>query len=192
MRVVTLVVDDGKQTLELYKIIVEEEHFFLAEHQKRIAFFTGSLSAVLALTIGGLLRSADLYQVGILFIGGVLLVAVSKIAKSGTLRIYQRFLETVTVRAKLETDLGFAEARSKATSGWVECEPLSPVRHLDSRTNEDRKSSTEWVKDKLAKKENYHGVSRALFSVTQYMGVALISLSAVLVCVNVLKATLWQ
>ena len=175
---------DKKRATELYKICVEEEHYFLAEHQKRIAFYIGLLSAVLTLTIGGLLKATAWYHFAILVLGGLLLVAVSSIAKAGTRRIYQRFLETVTTRAKLEQDLGFSQERSQGEGGWVMTEPFSPVRHSKSRTEKKWKTSKEWVDSHLNKKDNYHGVSRRLFSTVFWIGIALIVVAIAFACVK--------
>ncbi|MBN1359494.1 MAG: hypothetical protein JW993_02830 [Sedimentisphaerales bacterium] len=109
--------DHGRTVIEFYKICVDEEHDFLAEHQKRIAFYTGLLSAVLTLTVGGYLEASAWYHFAALGLGGLLLAAVSVIAKAGTRRLYQRFLETVTTRAKLEQDLGFSQERGQGEKG---------------------------------------------------------------------------
>ncbi len=174
-----MVDDHEKRAMDLYKICVEEEHYFLAEHQKRIAFYTGLLSAVLMLTIGGFLKATAWYHFGIVVLGGLLLVAVSAIAKAGTLRLYQRFLETVTTRAKLELDLGFSEKRGEGEGKWVEVEAYTPVRHLETRIDANCKTSKQWVDAHLKKKENYHGVSRLLFSVVFYIGIALMIIAVV-------------
>lgn len=128
--------DHEQKTMKLYKISVEEEHYFFTEHQKRIAFYLGLLSGILTLTVGGFLKASTWYHFGILVVGGLLLAAISVIAKAGTRRIYQRFLETVTTRAKLEQDLGFSQNRGDGEGRWVQTEPYSPTRHLESRTSQ--------------------------------------------------------
>ena len=176
--------DHENRAIELYKICVEEEHYFIAEHQKRIAFYTGLLSAVLTLTIGGFLKATSWYHFIVLVLGGLLLVAISKIAKAGTGRLYQRFLETVTTRAKFEQDLGFSQQRSQGEGEWVKAEPYSPVRHLMSRTEHKYKTSKDWVAAHLKKKDNYHGVSSTLFSVAFWIGIVLMVIAVGFACVK--------
>lgn len=176
--------DQERRALELYKICVEEEHYFLSEHQKRIAFYTGLLSAVLTITIGGFLKATAWYHHGMLVLGGLLFAAISKIAKAGTGRLYQRFLETVTTRAKFEQDLGFSQQRGQGKGGWVKTEPYSPARHLNSRTDDKYKASNDWVDAHLKKKDNYHGISSTLFLVAFWIGIILMVIATVLACMK--------
>ncbi|MGB2804917.1 MAG: hypothetical protein WBD64_08500 [Candidatus Zixiibacteriota bacterium] len=174
----------GTQTLELYKTCVEEEHYFLSEHHKRIAFYTGLLSAILALTIGGFLKAETWYHFGVLILGGFLMVGISSIAKSGTQRLYQLFLEAITTRAKLEEDLGFSEERGKPEKGWPMAEHYIPKRHLDSQSNQEGKTSWDWVKAHLEEKENYHGISTKLFTGALWVGIALMVIAVALACIQ--------
>ena len=110
-------------TIDFYRISVEEEHYFLKEHQNRVAFFSGLISAVIALMLGGFLKATTWFHFLILVPGGFLLAAVSLIAKNGTQRMYQRFLEAVTTRAKLEHDLGFSKSRGNQEGKWSQYLP---------------------------------------------------------------------
>jgi hypothetical protein len=61
----------------------------------------------------------------------------SYIAIQGTGRVYQRLLETITVRAKLEQELGFTSSQPQgdgAAQAYWQSEPLIPQRHIESRT----------------------------------------------------------
>ena len=167
--------EDQSKILELYITSVNEEHYFLTEHQKRVAFYVGLVSAIFTLTVGGFLKATEWYQfVALGLVGGILIMEMSKVAKSGTQRMYQRFLETVTTRAKLEHDLGLSQGRRQSGMGWVHKEPYSPGRHLESRSNDQWKTSRAWVDAHLDMKENYHGVSRTLFSIAWWVGIILI------------------
>jgi len=186
---------DTKDKIEFYKIYVEEEHYFITEHQKRIEFFTGLLTAIITLTIYGLLKATFWwYQFVILMFGGILLMMASKIGKAGTQRFYQRFLEAVTTRAKIEQDLGFSNKRGDGEGKWVEIEPYSPVRHIKSREDQEFYTSKEWVnfhldkkKNMKEKKNNYHRVSRNLFSVVFYVGIIFILIAFVLAYFSYVK-----
>jgi hypothetical protein len=159
--------------IEFYKICVDEEHYFLSEHQKRISFYMGLVSAALALTVGGFLKASAWHHFGLLSLGGLLVAAVSALAQAGTRRIYQRFLETVTTRANLESDLGLSRDRGDENAEWLIREPYTPQRHRESRIRQEGDSSKDWVDAHLAKSESYHGVTRILFSVAFWIGIAL-------------------
>jgi len=173
--------DNNKTNLiELYKIIVAEEHFFLAEHQKRIAFYTGLISSLLALIITALLKSTVYYPPMIMRFAGLLLIVISEAAKLGTGRIYKRFLETVTYRAKFEYDLGFTKTRylyenGVQTRNWDETEQYIPTIHIESR--EKYKSSKDFINANLRMKWNYRFITWLMFNVSLGIGVILIIFS---------------
>ncbi len=92
--------------LKLYELAINEEHHFLEAHQSRVAFYTGIVSALAAGTVAGLFQVTEWYHLLALCVGPLLIFVVSSIAIKGTLRLYQRFLEAVTTRAKIEQELG--------------------------------------------------------------------------------------
>jgi hypothetical protein len=170
--------------IELYKLIVEEEHYFLSEHQKRISFYTGLLTALTGGTVVGFLSSKMWYHYLLLLLGPITIIGISVIAKLGIRRLYQRFLESITVRAKLEQDLEMTKYRSTESSeidiGWVEREPLITKRHMDSRKDPRYKTSMDWVQDHLSKRENYHGVTIRLFNYAIFLGIVMFVLALML------------
>jgi hypothetical protein len=74
--------------------------------------------------------------VAILCAGPLLIFTISTIAIDGTFCLYQRFLEAITIRAKIEQELGLTKMRSdnadSSNSYWW-LEPIIPLRHIESR-----------------------------------------------------------
>jgi hypothetical protein len=97
---------------KLYELAINEEHYFLKAHHDRAAFYSGIISALVAGTIAGIFRASEWYHFLALCTGPVLISMISAIAIEGTRRPYQRFLEAVTVRAKIEGELGLTKERS--------------------------------------------------------------------------------
>ena len=129
--------------IELYKIVTEEAHYFLNEHQKRISFYVSLLTALIGGIVIGFFYSKYWYHYLLLVLGPITLIRISSIAKLGTERMYQRFLEAITVRAKLEHRLGM-DLNDQNNKSWLKNEPLITKRHMDSRNNSEYKSSKEW------------------------------------------------
>lgn len=119
---------------KLLDIAITQEKDFLEAHQKRIQFYASLVSAILAATIAGFLKAELWYDYVFLIIGPILAFSLSSIAKGGTFRLYQRFLEAVVMRAKIEQMSGMLEVDSSDGSYWGE-EPLVPTRQLEARKN---------------------------------------------------------
>jgi hypothetical protein len=120
---------------KLLETKIQEEHYFLEAHQKRIAFYFSVVTAILAATVAGAINASSPEHYLLLLPGPLLVLALAKIARFGTFRFYQRFLETVTMRAKLEQALGLTRPhtiRNEEADYWPE-EALIPGRHIRSR-----------------------------------------------------------
>lgn len=163
----------NKDLLDLYKIVVEEEHFFLNEHQKRVAFYTSLLVTLTSGMITGYFFSEKIIHFWLLLLGAITVISISFLARFGTERMYQRFLESITVRAKLEHRLEVKTSTSQEqgeNASWVTNEPLVTKRHIDSRHNLKYKTSEDWVKGHLKKITNYHGITVVLFDIGIILG----------------------
>ena len=127
---------EREDLLKLYELAINEEHRYLDAHQKRIDFYTGILSALLTGTGVGLFQASEWYHFVFLCIAPVLIFTVSSIAIEGTFRVYQRLLEAITVRAKIEQELGLTSRQpgsaDESDSYW-RSEPIIPHRHIESR-----------------------------------------------------------
>lgn len=128
--------NNQEELLKLYELIINEEHYFIEAHQTRIKFYTSIISAILAATVAGVFKATAWFHFSVLCLGPFLAVMVSRIAVDGTYRLYQRFLEAITVRAKIEQLLGFTRppnvSTNTSTSYWGN-EALVPERHIRSR-----------------------------------------------------------
>ena len=156
--------------LKLFENAVSEEHYFLEAHQDRVAFYSGLVTVIVAGTAVGFLQASDWYHFAALCVGPMLLFAVSANAIAGSFRLYQRFIEAVTVRAKIEQELGLTKVLSRDTgevdSYWPS-EPLVPCRHIESRKMYE--SSTAFIREVSGK--GYHGITSRLFWGIQWLGV---------------------
>lgn len=173
---------ENEKLLKLYELAINEEHHFLDAHQARVAFFSGILSALFAGTAAGLFQASEWYHFAILCIGPVLIFVVSRIAIDGTFRLYQRFLEAVTVRAKIEQELGLTKRRSgnaDATDSYWQPEPIIPLRHIESRKR--YKSSDAFVTGYSTK--GYHRWTVRLYYGFQWLSVLMfVSILSLTVC----------
>jgi len=173
----------NEELLKLYELAINEEHHFLDAHQNRVAFYSGILSALVAGTVAGFFQASEWYHLAFLCIGPVLIFVVSTIAIDGTLRFYQRFVDAVTVRAKIEQELGLTEERSVNTNvsgSYWQSEPIIPPRHIKSR--KESESSDAFIKKHLTK--GYH-----LWTIRWFRGFQGISVA---MFVSILSLTLWK
>lgn len=154
--------------LNLYKIVIEEEHFFAREHQSRIEFFVGIISALMTVTVVGAFRAKIWYEYLFVIVGPILILVVSEIAIEGTFRLYRRFLESITMRAKIEQIIGLTkETVSHDRNEYWPSEPIIPSRYLQAR---HASTSSEEFIEKLSK-AGYHKNSKYLFRVFQIVSV---------------------
>jgi len=159
-----------EKLLKLYKLAIDEEHHYETAHHERIAFFSGFLSALVTGTGFGLLQASEWYHFALLCVGPILIFAVSAIAIDSAFRGYQRFLEAVTVRAKIEQKLGLTSTqRSEASAPdfYWQSEPIIPHRHIESRRKHE--SSKSFIDAHATK--GYHFWGRRLFRLFQWLSV---------------------
>lgn len=127
---------EREELLKLYEIVVKEEHDFLEAHQTRVKFYTSIISALFAASVAGIIKSTAWYHLISVIIGPILTFSVSSIAVEGTFRLYQRFLETVTIRAKIEQALKLTdrlETEDNSSDLYWPDESLIPPRHIEKR-----------------------------------------------------------
>jgi hypothetical protein len=164
--------------LELYGIYVEEEIEFIKEHHKRVDFYSFIIIAVLGATVKGiidLIPYSWYYQI-ILFMSPVFIYIISGLAIKGTDRVYKRFLQAVTMRAKIEQGLGLTQEYltgylnkiilnkkmiDRVDNPYWASDPLIYKRHIKSRKEYD--DSDAFVKGVLNSKKSYRKDTKYLF-----------------------------
>ncbi len=153
--------------IKLLEITIQEEHYFLQEHQNRIKFYTSLITGIVAATFGGLINAKiDLHYYALL-VGPVLILAISSFAIDGTHRMFQRYLEAITQRAKIEQILGLTSKTKQVDNGYWQEESIISERHLLSRKKFD--SSELFIKH--FSKLGYHRNTIHLFRIFQLVGI---------------------
>lgn len=149
------------EVISLYQLIAEEERAFLDAHQTRVKFYTTIVSAILAATIAGVVKVSAWYHVAIMCIGPLLVMAVAWIAIEGTKRLYQRWLWSITIRAKLEQLLEMTQAPQFPPShdSYWSAEPIVSPGHIGAR--QECPTSAEFVEKFL--NEGYNRWTRYFF-----------------------------
>lgn len=164
--------------LHVYEAAKRDEHFFVEQHQRRLAYFTSLIIAVIGGIVLGTVHAKGVTAHLLLLLLPLLLVVIAEYAKQATGMIYRRFLETITVIAKLEQDLDMASIRTGTR--WFEFEPIVHMRHLQSRAQSG--TSEEFVVKHM--EEGYREVVMGMLTKARYAGwfaFALVALKALYV-----------
>lgn len=117
--------------LTVYEAAKRDEHFFVEQHQRRLAYFTSLIIAVVGGIVLGTVHAKGVTAHLLLVLLPLLLVVVARYAIEATGTIYRRFLETITVIAKLEHEMHMTAPRPG--NGWFGSEPYVHMRHINSR-----------------------------------------------------------
>jgi len=156
---------DRKELMKIYELVISEERFFISEHHRKLAFYAGFISSMFAGVIAMIFRANNLYHFLLLFwavLFGIIPACVAGYISSKN--AYRRFLEAITMKAKLERVLGLENKINNVEEGnWMSNEQLISSRHLESRQDTDIKTSNEWVKEKLKTLKSVHGSSKFFF-----------------------------
>jgi len=174
----------NQDDLKLYEIFINEEHHFLSEHQLRFSFYAKLMSSIALLTLYGLYRLESLAGHLLLLLGPISVIVISYQARDGCFRFYQRFIEAVSMRAKLEYKLGLMDKKSKK-GPWYEIDEIVPPRQMESRIEtRDHKiidSTKEWID--LCKKGGYHKSVLNILTLSTILGGLLLAY-CILLCIN--------
>ncbi len=153
--------EDGTFDLsDQLKLAIDEEHWFLDAQHKREAFYSSIITAVIAATIAGVLNATTGLHKVFLVVGPFMVFALTSLAQRATRRFYLRYLEAVTIRAKIEQALNLTRSLPglKEDDYWKD-EPVVPTRHLDARR--DKPSSAEFCDSRV--RGGYQESTRTLF-----------------------------
>lgn len=153
----------------LLESAITEEHYFLNAHQERVQFYSSLISTVLGATIAGGMTAKESSHYCMLLVGPVLVVALSVIAVGGTSRIYQRFLEAVAMKAKLEQLLNLHLSIDAVGQAYWQGEPILTQRHMAARTKHE--DSFSFISANMNK--GYQRHTRNLFILFAFVGIIL-------------------
>ena len=131
---------------ELFKLLefeMKEEQYYLSAFQKELSFFWSIISAITGASVVGLFKVNQWEQYIYLTPAPVLLFAMTIITRSSLFRTYQRFIEAIASRAKIESLLCFDAIKLHENSSIWRGEPLLIKRHIDHRNTYE--SSAEFV-----------------------------------------------
>jgi hypothetical protein len=154
---------DRKELLCLYEAKLRDIHFYIDQHNKRVAFFIGLIVAIATGIAIGTVQARGIVAQLLLLLLPLLLTVVARAAQMGTRRLYRNYLITITMMAKLEHDLGLDRPRTGST--WAEREPYVFSDHLNSRSNS---TSSAFVEANL--RQGYRAVLDQLFNLTRQVG----------------------
>ncbi len=166
----------------LYENTLSEERYFLSEHQIRLQFYLRIIMALLAGSAFGIYYFTIKLFVP-LILAQIVTIYISYLGKKGSERLFQRFLEALTVRAKLEEDLQMITPRGNE-GHWTLSEPYVNKRHLNSR--KQNSDSEEWVSVRLHSDNNYQKIANSLFRVVDVVAIVIALYSAALFLINLL------
>lgn len=157
---------EKSELLKLFELAVDEEIRWTASHQERVTFYTGLFTAIIAGIAAGLFQATEWFHFVALAAGALVLFVITGMATQGTEREYQRLLEAIVFRAKIEQELGLTTPSShqSATQYWP-TESFVATRHLKSRTTYP--TSDAFVKENV--KKGYQGITIALFAKLRWM-----------------------
>ncbi|MFN3954721.1 MAG: hypothetical protein ACK4LQ_09725 [Pararhodobacter sp.] len=161
----------GEQCFKLLDLLSREELSLVDQHQRRVQFFVVLLSTLVGVTLAGLINADEPSAIIPLGFVPVIVIMVAHFGRAGTFRLYQRLVETIAMRAKIEQLLGMTAASNvlPGDAYWRE-EPLVMSRHLADRKRFT--SSEAFVAN--AKQHGYHSVVGKLLTAFQILAVLLL------------------
>ena len=151
--------------LELYKVHLKEQISHLDFHFKYRNYYTTILSALLTLFVGGMLQYyKEPFAVVLPFFILFFTILLSEMGKKTIDRYYRRFLESVTILAKIQNALGLdtgIKIKSKHTQDlWTSDKQIIPDRWVDDRTgesvNKEYKRSEKFISDRMHRGDNQY------------------------------------
>lgn len=160
--------DELKQNelIEIYKTTVLEEQFFLSDHHKRLAFYIGFISTLFVGTIAGIYKAQEAYEYLLIIVGPLAIWVLSFVGYKISKRAYKRFLETITVKAKIERKLNLDKKPINVDdqdTDWISTEQILNSRDIENQKKGNFKTSAEWVDNQMSRRGSVHANTKLLF-----------------------------
>lgn len=149
---------ERKETFEFYKLIRSEEISWLNLHQQYTQQYLKLISAILAISLGALYQFRTIpFLLIVVIVGPSLNIFLCITAIKMCNRFYQRFLECITIQAKIEPLIGIIYKRKKKKNNtpnffFPKDEYYFPERWLESRKNHN--SSLDFIKNQMRSGSN--------------------------------------
>lgn len=168
---------DRDKLFEFYLAVQSQQIQWMNRHSQHFRHYVTLVMAILAATLGAVyqFRGNALFTLTAASLGFMVNILLCWVAVSACNRSYQRFLEAVTIAAKLEAFFGLdgprpsTEDRESSSSRFPKDVHLLPERWLDSR---DQETAAEFVKDKMSEGGNW--VARLTMGILALMNAILL------------------
>ncbi len=121
---------------KLLQIAIDEEYMYIKENQSRTALYAGFVVTILGASVAGTMQAHAGVHWYALAAGPAVAAALAWVAIESARRFYQCFLEALSIRAKVEADLGLADpphAAVVAARLYWSTKPYVPPRWLEGR-----------------------------------------------------------
>lgn len=125
---------DKDNLIKVLELTMKEEQFYLGVFQKEVAFFWSTISAIVVASLVGLYKSTEWKHYLFLIIAPLMLIVLTSFIQYSLFRTYQRFVEVITTRAKLEAVLGFDNLIVPDNSKYWTGESILVKRHITDRS----------------------------------------------------------
>lgn len=165
----------GEDTLlKLYEVYAKEQISYLDSHYKYRNYYTTILSALLAIFVGGMLQFHEKPFAPALFFILLCICILSEFGKRTVDRYYRRFLESITVLAKIDNALGLDKTikttKSRFTNIlWSNDKQLLPDRWI--RDRQKHNNSEAFISERMKMGDNRY--AHWVFSFFELVSIAL-------------------
>jgi hypothetical protein len=168
---------DQSKLLEMLRLYSEEERHWLQEHHSRAIYYTSLLTSVAGAILFGYFNIKAPTHFIIICVGSLTLTLLAKRAAKGMRRLYRRYLEAITMRAKIEQWLGLMAPINGELAYW-RGESLIPQRFRDARSAHATSADFVNANERLG----YQEITEDVFSIFAVLGLSscLVSISLAL------------
>lgn len=128
--------------LDLLKLFSEEEKYWLKEHHSRATYYTGLMTTITGAVLFGFFNAKTDIHYASVAVASAIMYFLARAAPEAMHRMYCRYLEAITMRAKMEQIMGLHQLAARDATFWPG-EGLIPRRYIVAR--ETHKDSMEFV-----------------------------------------------
>jgi len=130
---------EDEAMLAALRLISEEERYYMDLYHRQLTFFWGGIGLALGATTAGFINASEKQDYWAILVGPLVAMLLLTSLSASLRRCYQRFLECIASRAKIESRLGFDQT-SPSQALWPN-EGIVHSRHFESRLAIDSSAS---------------------------------------------------